>query len=118
MDLEKLLMPGMIDRALKQTHEAGLHYVVIPEPWLIDWISWIQRNGSRWDFWDLCLMPNFGFDDVSAFPEQDGDRYMCLLACGHDGPCGYESVLNAGRAMLPIAQEFSGALTLGRNLAR
>jgi hypothetical protein len=95
IDDEPLVL--MVDRALAQTARAGHTYAAVPEPWLIEWIRAIGiGQTSRFDWSGLCIHPFFrnGGAQSYKYPEVDGDRYLCLLPHDHEGPCGYEHMIN------------------------
>lgn len=69
---------GMVDVALRQTHETGLPYAVVPLPWLELWLDWIGDNdGSSFRWWDCCGLP--GWDFRQAEQDGDGNVWLCLL---------------------------------------
>lgn len=100
----------MIDRALAQTARAGLTYAVVPQPWLIDWVGRGGFYGDTFDWTTLCIHPRFRIGDTS-FPCVDGDVYLCLLAYEHEGPCGYDRLINPTQVRGPIAEGFEGIIT-------
>lgn len=79
-----------IDRALAQTHKAGLRYAAIPMPWLLEWGQYVDEVGTRFEVWDTCFGSEL--EDALARGEQDGNGnfLLCLLPVDHEGRHGFE----------------------------
>jgi hypothetical protein len=111
-------LPFHIDRALSQTAKAGLRYAVLPEPWMAEWFNYIGQHmppgqvRTQFHWFNYCGHQEHHWD-TSKFPVIDGDVYLCLMTRGHEGPCGYASLIESPSGTHPIAEGFEGILTIG-----
>lgn len=94
----------ILDKSLRQTHEADLGYAVIPQPWLEDWLSWRRplgrgdadrRRRERLFWWRMTCgfraMLLMGHDPGADkfFSDGDGNFVLCLRRPRHYGEiCG------------------------------
>jgi hypothetical protein len=113
----------MINQSLIQTAKLGSAYAVIPKPWIREWLSWFPRNERKGFHWfRYCGHKEHGWD-TDKFPVVDGDVYICLIVvhvceeeqnphhvghdvppCPHEGPCGYERMINPTQVRGPALQ--------------
>lgn len=84
---------GLVDVALRQTHEAGLTYACVPLPWLGMWADFAS-DGASFEWFKCCgLSPDsYGWDLSTAEQDGDGNVWLCLLECDHVGTCGHSHV--------------------------
>lgn len=72
-------------KAVDQTVAIGSKYVAIPIPWweLYCSVGW-QYGRHNVDWSNKCMWKGEG----EMPPCDDGDVILCLLAAGHEAPCG------------------------------
>lgn len=81
--------PAMVDRALKQTAEAGHTYASVPLPWLMDWLRLADIDGFTFPWFRHCG-GSAEWDLDSADMDDDGNVLLCLLPRDHEGDHGYQ----------------------------
>lgn len=97
-----------MDRALAQTTDAGFVYAALPEPWWEAWVQW-QADRAMTDCWlwmGSCLAPGWALDKI---PVVDGDVWLCLLAPGHEGDCGWAHLSSHDTQPVPTSEGVAGA---------